>query len=262
MAGTEQENQLKRCLEECIDTVKDITQRLKLQGRSQENTSADAPFTNTALDVNIHSFTLDAGEETLMSELKTNLEGVLNDRVPHLSKPCRRYLLDFLHQIDYNYEKRQFTTPFNLGLIDSFTRDLQRVLASIKGFQAAWDGDQPAVEEFIQKYPDSKDKFGLWGTSLLYSAARNNHLKLVDYLIRRAKCSVNVQNQQHILRALPGVAVSHDDYDSNPVAGSTALHGACFHAHLKVVKFLLERGADYFITNHSDETPIDNATSR
>lgn len=262
MAGTEEENRLKRCLEECIDVVQDITQRLKLQGRSQEEASADAPFTNTALDVNIHSFTLDAGEENLMGELKRNLENVLDDRIPRLSKHCRRYLLDFLHEIDYNYEKHEFTSPFNIGVIDSFARDLRRVSASIKAFQAAWDGNQPAVEAFIRTYPDSKDKFGLWGTSLLYSAARNNHLNLVNYLIRRAKCSVNVQNQQHILRALPGVTVPDDDYDRNPVAGSTALHGACYHGHFNVVKYLIERGADYFSTNHSDETPIDNASLR
>ena len=123
----------------------------------------------------------------------------------------------------------------------------------MKAFQAAWDGDQSAVEAFIKKYPTIKDKSGVWGTTLLYSAARNNRLQLVDYLLKRAKCSVNAQNQQHIMRALPNGTISDESFDPNPTAGSTALHGACYNGHLDVVKLLIERGADYFLTNHSDE---------
>jgi hypothetical protein len=259
MADRDEEDKLKRCLEESIQVVQNTIRQLKSQGRSEENAPADAPFTNSALDVNIHSFTLDRGEEALMGELKTNLENVLNDRLPTLSKHCRKYLLDFLYQLDYHSEKREFTTPFNIGIIDSLARDLESTLASINAFQAAWDGNQQLVEEFIGKYPTVKDKSGLWGTTLLYSAARNNRLKLVDYLLRKAKCAVNAQNQQHIMRALPTGTIIDENYDANPTAGSTALHGACFNGHLDVVKFLIERGADYFIRNHSHETPIMNA---
>ena len=258
MTDAEAENRLKLCLEACINAVQEIVGRLKHQGQSQE----DASLINTALDVNIHSFTLDASEEALMSELKTNLKTVLREHLPYLSRHCRRYLLDFLQEVDYNSKKHEFTSPFNIGVIDSFIRDLQSKLASISAFRAAWDGNQIAVEEFIRQYPTVKDRSGLWATTLLYSAARNNHLKLVEYLIRRAKCAVNAQSQQHTIRAVPGATSSHDDYDTNPVAGSTALHGACYYGHLAVVKFLIEHGADYFIRNHSDETPIDNANSR
>lgn len=260
MASTDEENKLKRCLEESIEVVRGTIRQLKSQGRSQPDAPADAPFTNIALDVNIHAFTLDSNEEALMSELKTNLENVLSDRLPSLTARCRKYLLDFLYQVNYDSEKQIFTSPFNIGIIDPFARDLEGILASINAFQAAWDGKQPAVEEFLTKYPTSKDKSGLFGTTLLYSAARNNRLELVKYLIRRAKCSVNAQNQQHIMRALPTATMADETYDANPTAGSTALHGACFNGHLEIVKFLIEQGADYFLMNHSHETPIMNAS--
>jgi hypothetical protein len=260
MASSDEENKLKQCLEEIIEVVQKTIKQLKSQGRSQQDAPPDAPFTISALDVNIHSFTLDSGEEALMSELKTNLENVLTDRLPTLTKRCRKYLLDFLCQVEYDFEKREFTSPFNIGIIDSLARDLESVLASINAFQAAWDGNQKLVDEFIRKYPTVKDKSGLWGTTLLYSAARNNRLKLVDHLIRKAKCSVNAQNQQHIMRALPAGTITDENFDANPIAGSTALHGACYNGHLDVVKLLIERGADYFITNHSHDTPIMDAS--
>jgi hypothetical protein len=262
MVDSEAENKLKRCLEACIEIVQETTDQLKSKGQLQQDASSDAPFTNTGLDVNIHSFTLDTAEESLMSEFKTNLESVLNDHLPSLSKHCRKYLLDFLYQINYNDKDREFTNPFNIGIIDSFSRDLQSMLASIKAFQGAWNGNQQIVQEFIKNYPTAKDKSGLWGTTLLYSAARNNHLNLVKYLIRTARCSINAQNQQHIMRALSSSTMTDDKYDINPTAGSTALHGACYYGHLEVVKFLIQHGADYFITNHSHETPIANASER
>ena len=263
MSEYDDENRLKQCLEECICTVQKTTDRLQEQGQRQEDASSDAPLTNPALDVNVHTFTVDSREEALMNELKTNLENVLEERLPRLSKHCRRYLLDLLHQNEYDSEKRQFARSFNLGIIDTFKRDLQCVWDSINGFRAAWDGNQAAVDKFITANPTIKDKSGLWGTTLLYSAAKNNHLKLVEYLLRRAKCSVNAQNQQHIIRALPGATgVSHEDYDASPVAGSTALHGACYNGHLDVVKYLVEHGANYFLQNHSDETPINNASGQ
>jgi hypothetical protein len=262
MTDYEAENRLKQCLEACISTVQNISDQLKQQGRTQQDASEDAPFTNSALDVNIHTFTVDPAEQALMNELKTNLEGVLEEYLPRLSKHCRRYLLDLLHESEYDYEKHEFARSFNIGAIDPLKRDLQCMSASIDAFRAAWEGRQTDVEAFIRTYPTVKDKSGLWGTTLLYSAARNDRLKLVDYLIKRAKCSVNVQNQQHIIRALPNATTPHDDYDPNPVAGSTALHGACYHGHINVVKYLIEHGADYFIKNHSNETPIANAVGR
>jgi hypothetical protein len=61
------------------------------------------------------------------------------------------------------------------------------------------------------------------------------------------------------MRALSAATITDDDFYVNPTAGSTALHGACFYGYLDVVKFLIEYGADYFLTNHAEETPIMNA---
>jgi hypothetical protein len=179
MTDYEAENRLKQCLEACISTVQNITDRLKQQGRTQQDASEDAPFTNTALDVNIHTFTVDPAEQALMNELKSNLEGVLEEYLPRLSKHCRRYLLDLLHESEYDYEKHEFARSFNIGAIDPLKRDLQCLSASIDAFRAAWEGRQTDVEAFIRTYPTVKDKSGLWGTTLLYSAARNDRVKLV-----------------------------------------------------------------------------------
>ena len=258
MSDFDEEKRLKRCLEENINVVQETITRLK----PQDQLDQDASLTNPGLDINIYSFTLNAAEEASMRNFKTDLENVVNKHLPHLSKASRRYLLDFLQQYDYNYETREFTNPFNIGILDSFAHDLRSTLASINAFRAAWDGDQEKVQTFIKNYPTVKDKSGLWGITLLYSAARNNHLNLVKYLVAKAKCSVNAQNQQHIMRALSASTITDDDYEVNPTAGSTALHGACFHGKLEIVKYLVEHGADYFITNHVDETPIMNADGR
>ncbi len=109
----------------------------------------------------------------------------------------------------------------------------------------------------LKKYPTVKDQSDLWSTTLLYSAAKNNHLKLAKYLIKKSyKYSVNAQNQQHIMRVLPAATITDDKYDVN----STALHRACYNGHLEVVKFLTERGANYFIINHIHETSMMNAS--
>ena len=258
MADDAEERKLRQLLETIIENVQGIIKRARPQGQLQEAASG----VNTITDVNIHVFTLDAGEEALMSELKIDLETVISDNLPSLSKSCRKYLLDFLNQYSYNVDAREFKDPFNTGILDSFARELQSILASLKGFRAAWDGDESVVQGFIKNYPTLKDKSGLWGITLLYSAARNNHLTLVKYLISKAGCSVNAQNQQHIMRALAATTITDNDYEINPSAGSTALHGACYHGHLEVVKYLIEKGADYLIKNHAEETPIDNATGK
>jgi hypothetical protein len=44
----------------------------------------------------------------------------------------------------------------------------------------------------------------------------------------------------------------------SPKAGSTALHAACFGGYLEIVQYLIEHGANYFIRNQAEETPIMN----
>ncbi|CAF1353727.1 unnamed protein product, partial [Rotaria sordida] len=215
-----------------------------------------------ALDTNIYSFTLDAQEEALMEEMKIELEDVLRQNVPRLSTLCRTYLLDFLYQHSYDYDSREFTNPFNGGILKAFVNDTQQMLASLKAFQAAFNGSEGDVKDFLKRFPTMKDRPGLWGTTLLYSAARNNHTNLVRFLVTNARCSVNAQNQQHIKRALSKSVKDDPDFVPNPSAGSTALHGACFAGHLDIVKFLFQHGADCFLKNHADETPIDNGRTK
>ncbi|CAF3836482.1 unnamed protein product, partial [Rotaria sp. Silwood1] len=137
--------------------------------------------------------------------------------------------------------------PFQCGL--------QGALASIDAFVAAWEGNLQSVKDFIEKYPTFKDKPGLHGTTLLYSAAKNNRMSLVIYLVESAKCAVNAQNLQDLAKALE---TPSGHYDTIPSAASTALHGACFNGHLRVVEYLIKHGADYFILNQAHETPIEN----
>ena len=194
-----------------------------------------------------------------MEDLKETLQGVLNDYLPSFTKISRQYLLDILHEYKYNYEQREFTCPFNAGLLVSLLNDLQDILASLDAFQAAWSGDDAKVNACIKRHPATKNRFGLWGTTLLYSAAKNNHLRLVKYLVKTARCEVNAQNRQHFKRALSTAMTATDDFEANPSAGSTALHGACFNGHLDIVRYLLAQEADCFLKNHAEETPIMNA---
>ena len=99
-------------------------------------------------------------------------------------------------------KNKQFKNPFNLKYSSFILYVIFKSLASIDAFQAAWNGNLSIVKEFIKNYPTFKDKPGLWGTTLLYSAARNNHMNIVKYLIEIAQCSVNAQNEQHLEKAL------------------------------------------------------------
>jgi hypothetical protein len=163
--------------------------------------------------------------------------------------------LNFLHQYEYGSQEKKFKKSFNRSTLSPFKRDLQGILASVYAFPAAWNGDLKLVEEFITNYPAFKDKPGLWGTTLLYSAAKNNNMRIVKYLVETAKCSINAQNEQDLEKSL---SASSTDIHVNPTAASTALHGACFNGHLNMVKYLLEHGADYSIRNQAQETPIMN----
>ncbi|CAF4048838.1 unnamed protein product [Rotaria sp. Silwood2] len=210
-----------------------------------------------ASTIDIHSFTLDKSEDTAIDLLKVKLMETLNNYVRRLSGICRNYLFKFLQQYDYDENMRNFTSSFNMDTLDPFARDLEAALASIDAFAAAYKGSKDPVLEFLNKYPTLKDKPGLYGTTLLYSAARNNHEVLVRYLIESAQCAINAQNQQQLEDVLQ-THVESTYKQINPSSGSTALHGACFNGHLKIVQYLMKRGADYFIRNQIQETPIMN----
>ena len=128
----------------------------------------------------------------------------------------------------------------------------------MEAFKAAWSGQIPIVREFIENYPSLRDKPGPWRTTLLYSAAKNNHFDLVKYLVETADCSVNAPNGQDLGKYLSQTKSAGHDYEILAKAASTALHGACYNGHLAIVRYLVEQNADYYCKNQASETPITN----
>ncbi|CAF2046513.1 unnamed protein product [Rotaria magnacalcarata] len=255
MSVNNHENQLKRCLEAVIKVLHDKIRKLQPSAISESDT-----ITIDTLENLMNTFTLNIHEDEEMDELQMIIESVLNKHLPFLFAAYRNYLYDFLYQYDYDSEKREFQNHLNMNTIFPLYRGLQSLLASIDAFQAAWNGMFDIVKTFITNYPTLKDKPGLWGTTILYSAAKNGHINLVVYLIETAKCSVNAQNEQHLEKILSS-SKKNIDYEYKAKAASTALHGACINGHLIIVKYLVENGANYFIKNQALETPLMNIGS-
>jgi hypothetical protein len=253
MSTTNDEKQLKSCLTKIIDLVKECLQKLK--STTKQPQSDDNLLHNSQLNNNIYTFTLNNKENELLDNLTSDIQSILNQHVPHLSKISLNYLLDFLHRYHYDREQREFTSPLAMGVLHSFHRELEGLFASIEAYPAAYKGQIDIVKRFLRQYPIYKDKPGLWGTTLLYSATKNNHFDIVKYLIEFAHCSVNAQNQCDVDFAL---GTCSTNIIPRPGAASTALHAACFNNHLNIVKYLLEHGADYFIQNQANETPMMN----
>jgi hypothetical protein len=250
MSATNDEKQLKSCLTKIIDLVKECLQKLKSTTEQDDNL-----LHNSQLNNNVYTFTLNNKENELLDNLTSDIQSILNQHLPHLSKTSLNYLLDFLHLYHYDREQRKFTSSLVMGVLHSFHRELEGLFASIEAYPAAYNGQIDIVKRFLRQYPIYKDKPGLWGTTLLYSAAKNNHLDTVKYLIEFARCSVNAQNQRDVDFALGTCDI---DFIPRPTAASTALHAACFNNRLDIVKYLLEHGADYFIQNQTNETPMMN----
>ena len=244
---------LKETLQSTIKFIQDTTVTLK-----QRTSTTDTLFENAAFNNNINTFSIDNANDELMKTLTIKIQTIFNDCLPKLLRNYQDYIFNLLSIYHYDCKKLEFTENLTANSLDAFLNHLQGTRDSIDSYQAAWNGDISSVSEFLNKYPQFKDKPGLWGTTLLYSAARNNHLELVKYLIEEAGCSINAQNQQHFERALGVETILASDYQVNPIAGSTALHVACYKGHLSIVKYLIEHGADYYIKNQAEETPIDN----
>lgn len=258
MSENDDETRFKTCLQECIQLVKEKIGKMDYPRKSSSRGFDSSRLNIPELDTTIHTFSIDSTEHKIIQEVTEGLERILKSYLPSLDKKFQNYLLDLLHS--YGYRKtRKFINVLNLGNLKTLLADLDECLASLDAFRAAWQGDKNKIAKFLKEYPAAKDKTGVWGTTLLYSAARNNHYELVKYLITKAQCSVNAQNRQHIKRALATAISSKDDFENKPSSGSTALHGACFNGHLEIVKLLVSHKADYFKKNHIEETPIMNA---
>ncbi|CAF1248287.1 unnamed protein product [Rotaria sordida] len=197
-----------------LDTIDAVHETIEQIRPNQQNSQAST--------TDIHSFTLDKSEDTKMDVLRMEIENTIKNNVKHLSNICRNYLFKFLQQYPYDEKIKKFTNSFNMDSLHPFKHDLEAALASIDAFTAAWNGDKDTVLEFVNKYPTLKDKPGLHGTTLLYSAAKNNRETLVKYLIQEAHCAVNAQNEQQLEDVLQ-IHVSSTYRNVSPSAGSTAL---------------------------------------
>ncbi|CAF1113713.1 unnamed protein product [Rotaria sordida] len=194
-----------------------------------------------------------------MAELTKKIEIRFNESLSKLNADFRQFLLNCLFEYHYDYEQSQFKEILTINRLDPFLNDLQATRDALDAFRAAWTGNKQLVEIFLENYPTFKDKPGPWSTTLLYSAARNNQMAVVKYLLSEIHCSVNAQNRQHIQRALRMDTITASDYKVDPSAGSNALHGACYGGHLEIVKYLIDHDANCFMRNQAEETPMMNA---
>jgi hypothetical protein len=250
------ETNLKRCFEKLIARVHNIIEQLKVPSSKSQ---ANEFHVNSGLGMNVYAFTMDKSEEEQLEMLNEHMKECINDYQTRLSERCKNYLFEFLNQYHYDGKKQMFSSSFTMDSLRPFACSLRGALASIDAFTAAWDGNLQLVKDFIRNYPMFKNKPGLHGTTLLFSAARNNHMAIVEYLVEHGHCTVRAQNLQELEKALDTTTptkVGH--YAANPSAASTALHGACYYGHLDIVQYLIEHGADYFIRNQAGETPISN----
>ena len=236
------EVQLKHHLQTIINCIRETLPQIS---------NSNNLLTNLVLNNNVNAFSFNPEENEILTLLTEKIEGILRNALSSLDDRCKKYLFNMLYEYQYDRDERKFTSSLTMNNLHAFLNDLESTRSSLDAFIAAWEGKVAPVREFIKAYPQFKDKPGIWGTTLLYSAARNNHLQLVDYLISTARCSVNAQNEQHVEKVLATSPVLASDFVDAPTAGSTALHGACYYGHLDVVKYLIEHGADYYITNHS-----------
>lgn len=193
--------------------------------------------------------------QKLLDDLRKKIKTILEKSLSSLSSQCRNYLLNVLYQYHYDENNKTLSNLFTEDILDSFLHDLRGKLKSLDAFQGAWNGDQAIVEEFIENYPELKDKSGVYETTLLYSAARNDHFELVKYLIEEAECSVNAQNKEYLEN-------EHQATTTKATAGSTPLHAACYQGHLHIVIYLISHGADYYILNNANETSVENGKSK
>ncbi|UJR11706.1 hypothetical protein I4U23_015887 [Adineta vaga] len=193
--------------------------------------------------------------QQLLNDLRQQIRTILDKSISSLSTQCRNFLLNILYEYHYSDKDKTLSDSFTNDLLDSFLQELQGRSKSLDVFHAAWNGDQTIVGEFIENYPQLAGKTGLYGTTLLYSAARNNHVDLVKYLVEEAGCSVNVQNVEYYQKGQPITT-------KKAAIGSTPLHVACYQGHLDVVIYLISHSGDYYILNNANETPVDNGNHK
>lgn len=103
-----------------------------------------------------------------------------------------------------------------------------------------------------QVSPDSNE---LWNETPLMAACSNGNLGIVTALIQ-AGANVNAQLKFFMTNSFIRKTIYNDPSD-----GNTALHFAAKDAHLEIVKYLLQKGADANIRNSAGQLSIDLVTN-
>jgi len=102
-------------------------------------------------------------------------------------------------------------------------------------WQAARHGDVEQLNKYLNEGADVDwQNEELWGSLPLIAAALNNHLHIVEVLLKHG-ANINLTNRN----------------------GNTALHLAATYGRVEVIRLLLARGADINVTTHSNKTPLD-----
>lgn len=224
MSSENDENKLKNGLEEIIEII---------EKTNYEQTNF------------IKSNEINKSNKEIMDNLTSILNNKLKSLLDSLSIKYRNYFLDLFSDYNYNYSNGKFNETIKTYIVKQLHEDIFGIINSFDAFQASFNGYLSIVKSFIEKYPKYKNKCSIYDTTLLYSSSRNNHFDLVKYLIEQGQCFINQQNRINL-------------NELNGSSGSTALHVACFYGHLNIVKYLIDNGANYFIKNSFNETPIDN----
>ncbi|CAF5030086.1 unnamed protein product, partial [Rotaria sp. Silwood1] len=145
------EKQLKSCLTKIIGTVETCLQKLtSIRKQQPTDVKADYLLQNSQLNNNIYTFVLSNEENELLSTLTSAIQGILNLCLPDLSQMGSNYLCDFFHTYHYDSKRRKFTSSLSMGVLHSFHRELQGLLASLEAFPAAFNGQLDVVKKFIR----------------------------------------------------------------------------------------------------------------
>lgn len=244
-------DKLRLCLGEILGLVKTCLE----QTRTSKDDPKDHLLETSKLNNEIYTFDFVDSDEDPFLKLTIDVQSMLQEHLPRLSQAYSSYFLDFLQTYQFDDGRREFTAPLSRNNVNSFRREFKGLVEASIAYPAALNGEIDRVIAFLKEHPIFTDKPGLWKTTLLYSAARNGHLELVKYLIEKAHCPINAQNQRDVNFALDN---ADPNFKPQSMYASTALHGACFNNHLSVVKYLVDHGADYFLKNQAFETPIEN----
>lgn len=183
-------------------------------------------------------------------------------------------VLDMLAAAQYSFTEPQYANGnltnlrdflleerFSLALMDKMAQlgvDLNEplvkgrtpacLLAQKPRMQSWGSGPNEAEEALAKAVTDhfsveSLETLNAEGFSAIHAAVRQNHYEMVEAMLKKG---VNVNLTQ----------------DKPSVAGTTPLHLACEHVYPRLVKMLMEAGADDTLKNEKEETPAHIAAGK